>query len=97
MNKKDLASVLTRFAGLYFGYLAVTKIAGLAYVVWILSRVLDNIREGVGLGDKMNLATALPGAISFFITAGIAYYLLRKGNGVIEFLSKDSTNRPNEA
>jgi predicted histidine transporter YuiF (NhaC family) len=97
MNRKDLASVLTRFAGLYFGYLAATKILGLASAVLILSSVLGDIAKGISVGAKMALSTALPGAISCFITAGISYYLLRKGNWVIEFLSKDSANTSNEA
>jgi len=97
MNKKDLATVLVRFAGLYFAYLAVKKIAAVAYFAWVMSTILGDMGEGVEFTEKLSLSTALPGAISFFITAGVAYYLLRKGTWVIEFLSKDTPTKPNEA
>ena len=89
MNKKELAIVLIRFAGLYFAYLAVKKISAVVYFAWVLSTILGDVGKDVEFAEKVSLSTALPGAVSFLVTAGVAYYLLRKGTWVIEFLSKD--------
>jgi len=93
MNRKDLATVLVRFAGLYFAYLSVTKILTLLSFFYMISMMLsDTSADEMEITEKLNLFTSVPGVISFLVTSTIAFYLLKKGKWVIGFLSNDSTN-----
>jgi len=95
-HRRDIATVLVRFAGVYFAYLAAKKVFIAAYGIWYLFFLLGDIREDLALHQKTSLGVIIPGLFEFVVTAGIAYYLLRKGKWLIEFISKDSTDRNNQ-
>jgi len=95
MNKKDLATVLVRFAGLYFAYLSLTKIISLLSFFYMITGIMNSSNAGeIDVTEKLNILTSVPGIISFLVTSCLALYLLRNGSWVIRFLSKDSPNMP---
>jgi hypothetical protein len=95
-TRRDFATVLVRFAGLHFAYVAFKQVASMAFFIWFVFETLVSFGEGISLSEKITLSTILPGAVSFVVSTSLSYYLIRKGNWVIEFLSKDSINRPDQ-
>lgn len=91
---RHLAVVLVRFAGLCFAYLALRQIISVILLALYFVDLYGYDLDGASIHDKIRFWHALPGTIEFLITAGTSYYLLRRGNWVIEFLCKDSTERP---
>ena len=90
-NRRNLAIVLVRACGVYFTYVAVTKAVAIPYAIfWIASL------RGVEIDRNFSFATGFSGMISFLVTAGIAFYLLKKGNWLIDFISKDPSEKQQE-
>ena len=95
-TRRDFATVLVRFAGLWFAYLAFKQVASMAFFIWYMVDIAGQFSEGISTMEKITLSTVLPGAVSFVVSTSLSYYLIRKGNWVIEFVSKDSINRPDQ-
>jgi len=92
---RSIAIVLIRFAGLYLAYSAIRQIVSVILLAWYFVDLLQYDLDGTSLHEKMRLRHALPGTMEFLITAGTSYYLLRKGNWVIDFLCKESDKKQN--
>ena len=87
-HRRDLATVLVRFAGVYFTYQAVTKAIAVPYALFWLASL-----RNTEFADRINIGAGTPGIISFLVTTGIAYYLLAKGGSLIDFICRDYPNK----
>ncbi|NQZ79129.1 MAG: hypothetical protein HRT61_23875 [Ekhidna sp.] len=85
LTRKDISTVLIRFLGVYFAYLAIKQIASVPYLVYLLTTIDGEIE----LPQKISLYPAIQGTVYFIISAAISFYLLKKGKWLIEFISKD--------
>ncbi len=84
--RRDVATVLVRFAGVYFAYLAVSKVLAVPLLIFML-RNIGSLTD-ISIGELVSLSTILPSLLHLIIYSGLAYYLLLRANWLINFLAK---------
>ncbi|WP_206753262.1 hypothetical protein [Lentimonas sp. CC10] len=89
INKTELAWLVTRVAGVVFAWLALTKLSGFGFAVYLLSNgVYSELLNSPGTRVSWDLAW--PHAVGFIFCLGLAVYFLKYGARFVALLCSEA-------